>query len=326
MGNDDEKIIAKPFLKWAGGKSQLISAIESRFPKEINRKTPLKKYFEPFIGGGALFFYIISNYNVKKAFISDINEDLILAYKVIKQYPEELIIELDKLIKNWPKSQKDKEEVYYPLRDKFNTVKTNLDYKIYSRDFSDNHIVQAARLIFLNKTCFNGIYRVNSKGEFNVPIGRYKKPLFYDTNNLMNISEYLQKTEIYNESYDFFKDMIDKNSLVYLDPPYRPITETSFTSYTKSNFNDNDQIKLAKFFRTISKTGAKIILSNSDPFNRDEKDYFFDDLYRGFRIDRIPAKRYINRDGNNRGPINEILVRNYGYDISNIGFKDNKLF
>lgn len=312
MGNDEtDKVLAKPFLKWAGGKSQLINCIESKFPIEINRKTPIKKYFEPFIGGGALFFHIMSNYNVEKAFISDINEDLILTYNVIKYFPDELIKKLDEFINEWPQSQKDKEKKYYPLRDDFNNSKKILDYTIDPQEFSNEHIIQAARLIFLNKTCFNGIYRVNSKGEFNVPIGRYKKPLFYDTNNLINVSKHLQKTEIFNESFEFFKDNIDGNSFVYLDPPYRPITETSFTSYTKSNFNDDDQEKLADFYKFIANKGAKVILSNSDPHNRDEHDDYFDELYKEFNIIRIPAKRYINRDGNNRGPINEILVRSY---------------
>ena len=156
-------------------------------------------------------------------------------------------------------------------------------------------------------------------------MGRYKNPSFYDENNLKNVSACLQKTEIYNKSYDFFRNMIDEDSFVYLDPPYRPITETSFTSYTKSNFNDDDQKKLARFYRRISKN-SKVMLSNSDPKNRDEHDFFFDELYRGFRIDKIPAKRFVNRDGSNRGPINEILVRNYGYEISKQAFVKNKLF
>ena len=310
MGNEaDNEIIAKPFLKWVGGKSQLITIIEKKFPNSISPKKPIKKYFEPFIGGGALFFHLMSHYNVENAYISDTNEDLILTYNVLKYDYQSLIKELDSLIEKWPDNQEDKRKEYERIRTKFNKAKKRIKYEKYSK----GHVPQAARLIFLNKTCFNGIYRVNSKGEFNVPIGRYKNPSFYEKTNLENISHHLQKTEIFNKPYDFFEDCIDEESLVYLDPPYRPITETSFTSYTKSNFNDDDQKKLAEFYKRISEKKAKVILSNSDPHNRDEDDDFFDDLYKGFNVERVPAKRYGNRDGNNRGPINEILVRNYGY-------------
>ena len=310
-----EHIIVKPFLKWVGGKSQLISILESNFPSEIIENQCINKYFEPFIGGGALFFHVMSNYKVKKAYISDTNEDLILTYTVIKYYCNELIDELETYVENWPQNQKNKEKIYYSIRKEFNDTKKSIDYNECYNNFSEQHILQAVRLIFLNKTCFNGIYRVNLKGEFNVPIGRYKKPLFYDESNLKQISKYLHNAEIYNESYEFFKELIDENSFVYLDPPYRPITENSFTSYTKSNFNDGDQIKLANFYKYISNKNAKVMLSNSDPHNRDENDDFFDELYKEFQIDRIPAKRYVNSDGSNRGPVNEILVRNYGHRI-----------
>ena len=322
MGNKNNEDIAKPFVKWVGGKSQLIKIFDSKFPREIRE---IKKYFEPFIGGGALFFYLMSNYdNIAKAYISDTNEDLILTYRVIKESHEDLILKLDGLIDEWPDTHNSRRPIYERIREEFNKTKSIIDYN-RNKNFDEVDILQAARLIFLNKTCFNGIYRVNSKGEFNVPMGRYKNPSFYDENNLKNVSACLQKTEIYNKSYDFFRNMIDEDSFVYLDPPYRPITETSFTSYTKSNFNDDDQKKLARFYRRISKN-SKVMLSNYDTKNRDEHDFFFDELYRGFRIDKIPAKRFVNRDGSNRGPINEILVRNYGYEISKQAFVKNKLF
>ncbi len=308
MSND--KVEIKPFLKWAGGKSQLLPAIESVLPTQIKETKTIDKYFEPFVGGGALFFYLLaSDYDVKKAYISDINEDLILTYKIIRDEPEKLIEKLEKLESKFNSSDfESRKDMYYRKRDYFNCLKDNLDY---GGKFSKKHILQAAYLIFMNKTCFNGIYRVNSKGYFNVPMGRYKKPSIYDKQNILNISSHIQDVEIYNCSYEVFEKDISTNSFVYLDPPYRPITETSFTSYTKSNFNDDDQRRLAIFYKKISKKGAYVMLSNSDPLNRDKKDKFFDNLYSDFEIDRVFAKRYINCDGANRGPITEILVRNY---------------
>ena len=305
--NDKHKV--KPFLKWVGGKSQLIKLICPKLPAEI-KNGKIKKYFEPFVGGGALFFHLMSLDKIEEAYISDTNEDLILTYNVIKKSPENLISKLDALIDGWPKTHEERKPIYERIRNSFNDAKEEVNYNNFSNNDS---VLQAARLIFLNKTCFNGLYRVNSKGEFNVPMGRYKDPKFYDYENIMNISNYLQKTKIFNESYEYFKEYIDKDSFVYLDPPYRPITETSFTGYTKSNFNDDDQKKLAKFYYEMTCKHAKIMLSNSDPHNRDITDNFFDDLYKGYSINRIPAKRFVNRDGNNRGPINEILVRNYNY-------------
>ena len=301
-------IKVKPFLKWVGGKSQLISTIKSFLPYDINQKKSISKYFEPFVGGGALFFYFMSEFNVKNSYISDTNEDLILTYKVIQKDPKKLIKILYELKSEFIPLDYDKRKIiYYDITDNFNFLKKEIVYDKYSND----HILQAANLLFLNKTCFNGIYRVNSKGYFNVPIGRYKNPLICDKDNILNISNILKNTKIVNLSYEFSEKHITKNSFVYLDPPYRPITETSFTSYTKSNFNDKNQVELSEFYKRISKKGAYVLLSNSDPKNKDINDNFFEDLYGDFKIDRIQAKRYINSDGNNRGPINEILVRNY---------------
>ena len=306
MGNDN-KIKAKPFLKWAGGKSQLINTIDPYFlPYEILETKKIKNYVEPFIGGGALFFYLMSEYKVKKSYISDTNEDLILTYNVIKKRPKELINELFELKSNFPSEYEFQKKRYGDIRKRFNNLKNELDYGKCSK----NHVLQAAYLIFLNKTCFNGIYRVNSKGEFNVPMGRYKNPSIYDESNILNISKLIKKTTIVNDSYEASKNHITNGSFVYLDPPYRPITETSFTSYTKSNFNDTNQKQLANFYEKIS-VDANVLLSNSDPKNKDVNDNFFDELYGNFTIKRVPAKRFVNRDGNNRGPINEILVCNY---------------
>ena len=184
----------------------------------------------------------------------------------------------------------------------------NFDFENYSSDF----IERAAQIIFMNKTCFNGLFRVNKKGEFNVPFGKYKNPKIFDADNLMAASFALKNTKIVQGSFLESEKLIDENSLVYLDPPYRPLSKSSsFTSYSKFDFNDDDQIELAEYYKRISKIGAKAILSNSDPKNTDENDNFFDDLYCDFTIDRIQAPRMISCNGNERKPVNEILVRNF---------------
>ena len=310
------RIKVTPFLKWVGGKSQLINTIELRFPEEIRSSKVIENYVEPFIGGGALFFYLMSNYDVKKSYISDTNEDLIVAYNVIQKNPIDLIDKLKELKSEFmPLNHEKRKEVYYRVREEFNKSKDNLVYYNCSDEYSEEHTLHAAYLIFLNKTCFNGIYRVNSNGYFNVPMGRYKNPLIFDENNIKNISKVIKKTTIVNGSYRDSYKHITSDSLVYFDPPYRPITETSFTNYTKSSFNDTNQEDLADFYKKVSskKKGAKLILSNSDPKNRDDSDNFFDDLYSDYKIERVWAKRYVNRDGNNRGPIKEILIMNYDY-------------
>ena len=164
----------------------------------------------------------------------------------------------------------------------------------------------------MNKTCFNGIFRLNRKGEFNVPHGKYKNPTICDVENITNVHYLLEDVEIKNTSYLSSEELIDEESLVYLDPPYRPLSRTSnFTSYSDNDFNDQNQIELSKYFKRISDKGAYVILSNSDPHNEDINDNFFDDLYKEFIIERISAKRSINSRGDKRGPINELLIRNY---------------
>lgn len=308
--NKQDKIKVKPFLKWAGGKSQLLSAIESNLPIEIIESKTITEYFEPFIGGGALFFYLMSEYDVKKAHISDTNDDLIFTYKVIKNNPEDLI----ELLNVWESKFKDldhesKKDVYYPRRARFNKLKDILEYG----EYSDDYVLQAAFFIFLNKTCFNGLYRVNSQGHFNVPMGRYKKPLICDEENIRNISEILnRKVTIENKSYECCEKDITKDSFVYLDPPYLPVTETSFTSYTKSNFLKSDHEKLASFYRNIvENNGAKVLLSNSGYIGDITHDDFYKREYGNFNIVEVEAKRYINSDGKNRGPVKEILIRSY---------------
>lgn len=290
----------KPFVKWVGGKSQLISELEKMLPSDGNKV--LTKYAEPMVGGGALFFNILSKYDFNELYISDINAELINAYQVIKSNVNELIAKLSEMELTFlPMDDNGRKYYYYLIRDKFNAIKLN-----------ENTVIEkAAYFIFLNKTCFNGLYRVNKKGEFNVPMGSYKNPTICDEDNLRNINKALQKVIIVCGDYSLSKDFIDKETFVYIDPPYRPISETSaFTSYNSDVFDDKEQIRLAKFIDEINEKGAKIVLSNSDPKNVNQDDNFFDDLYKAYQIHRVSATRMINSDADKRGKINELLICN----------------
>lgn len=305
----DYNLDAKPFLKWAGGKSQLLKTIEDKFPKEIKKSRQIDKYFEVFVGGGALYFYLMNNYEIKESYLCDINQELILTYNVIKNNPKELVELLSVLQDEYvPLEQEDRKEYYLNIRTKFNEDLKEFDFDNYS----NAHIIRASQVIFMNKTCFNGLFRLNRKGEFNVPHGRYKNPLICDKTNIMAVSKALKHTQIIHGNYFDSEDLIDENSLIYLDPPYRPLSKQSnFTTYAGFEFTDEHQIELADFYKRISDKGAKVILSNSDPKNEDINDNFFDDLYKDFNISRVQAKRSINSNGKKRGLINEILVTNY---------------
>lgn len=309
MQKYDNNLGAKPFLKWAGGKSQLLTVIEDKFPNDIKKNKKINKYFEVFVGGGALYFDLMNNYDVKESYIYDINQELILTYKVIKNNPKELIELLFDLQEKYvPLNQEDRKKYFLNIRTKFNEDLKDFDFENYN----DSHIIRASYVIFMNKTCFNGLFRLNKKGEFNVPHGRYKNPLICDDKNIKAVSKQLKHTKIINGNYYESEDLIDENSLVYLDPPYRPLSKkSSFTTYAGFEFTDKHQIELANFYKRISKNGAKAILSNSDPKNEDANDNFFDDLYKDFNINRVKAKRSINSNGKKRGAINEILVTNY---------------
>ena len=297
---DEKKEKLKPFLKWVGGKGQLIEKIEEFYPFDQN----INKYAEPFVGGGAVLFDILNKFELKEVYISDVNFDLLNCYNMIKEKVKELIEKLLILEEEFLiKSKEDRKLYYYEKREEFNELKTK-------RNKSDL-LERAALTIFLNKTCFNGLYRVKKKGLFNVPMEDYKNPKICDEENLTNISKKLKNVDIvygdYTKSYDF----IDENTFVYFDPPYRPITKTSaFTSYSETPFGDKEQIELGEYFKLLDEKGAKLLLSNSDPKNEDENDNFFDDLYKGFNIERIEAGRAINSNGRKRGKITEILVNN----------------
>ncbi len=294
---------AKPFVKWAGGKGQHLKTFDDMFPNELV-EGKLKTYIEPFIGGGAVLFHILQNYNIQKAYINDINSELINCYKCIKQDVQKVIVHLSQLEKEYFVFD-DRAKYFYNVRDKFN--KSELNGKF---DFE-----KCAEFIFLNKTCFNGLYRVNSSGKFNVPHGKYKNPLICDKENLILCSEVLQRVEIFNGGYEQMLDKIDKNTFVYFDPPYRALLKhKSFNSFDKARFGDDQQKTLAKNFKIVSGRGAVLMLSNSDPKNVDSEDDFFDELYKDFYIDRITAKRTINCQAGKRGNITEIVVRNFKRD------------
>lgn len=295
--------LLKPFIKWAGGKNQLLPDIQIKYPQELGKT--INKYCEPFVGGGAVLFDILSNYKIEKILINDINKELINVYKQIKSNVSTLILELQKIQKKyWAMDIENQKKFYIKKRNRFNYLKVNGNKKV--------NIEKAVLFIFLNKTCFNGLFRVNSKGLFNVPKGSYKKPLICDTDNLKAISKKIKNIKITCGDYEQCLSFIDKNTFVYIDPPYRPLSQTaSFTSYSEKIFDDNEQYRLGRFIDKINKIKAKIILSNSDPTNTNKNDKFFDDMYKNYNIERILAKRFINCDATKRSDVRELLITNY---------------
>lgn len=296
-----EKGRAHPFVKWAGGKGQLLDVLKANLPEGMG--TTITKYAEPFVGGGALLFALLNEYSFDEVYINDNNKELINVFATIKDNCERLLDELQTLQKEYEKLDLDEQQAYYyTQRDKFNEF-------VLSEETS---IIKAALFIFLNKTCFNGLYRVNKSGKFNVPAGKYKNPLICDKENLMNISKRLRNVIMRSCDYHDVESFADENTLIYFDPPYRPLNVTSaFTSYTENQFNDNDQVDLAKFYKQLSNKGAKVLLSNSDPHNVNYEDNFFDDLYSEFNIQRITAVRLINSKAEKRGNVTELLIKNY---------------
>lgn len=292
---------ARPFLKWAGGKTQLLPTLNLFLPESFAREDNIT-YIEPFVGGGAMLFFILQKYpNIKKVIINDINTHLINSYTIIRDNPHSLIDKLSELQENFRTagdfdSQK---EIFLDVRSRFN-------------DQSYSAIEEAAYMIFLNRTCFNGLYRENSKGEFNVPFGRYSKPTICNESLILADSEILQNVEILNGDFTQTGKYVDGYTFFYFDPPYRPLDATSnFNSYVKDAFDDNDQIRLKEFYSFLSSEGCWEMLSNSDCKNRNTKDVFFDELYRDFYIERVCVKRNISANASKRGTLTELLIRNY---------------
>ena len=293
--------IAKPFLKWAGGKTQLIREIEKSLPLEITKNK--FTYIEPFVGSGAVLFWMLNNFpNLQKAVINDINEELINTYKTIASSPYELISILETIENEFHVLEGDEElkkEYYYAKRELYNA-------RIVEQSG------QAALFIFLNRTCFNGLYRVNRKNEYNVPIGSYKRPTICDKENILSVSSALQKVQILCGDFEKTLTEATTNSFFYFDPPYKPLSETSnFNSYAKDEFNDGEQIRLRNFCSKLEKIGHKWMLSNSDVKVNDSNESFFDEIYSEFSISRVKARRNINVNPEKRGVLNELLITNY---------------
>lgn len=291
----DNMAKAKPFIKWVGGKGQLIEQLDALLPSDFDKWENVT-YIEPFVGGGAMLFYMLQRYpNIKHAVINDVNPDLTNLYSVVRHFPEALIKSLSYIENKYFALQNDEERrsFYLKRRDWYNAK-------------NNDCIENAALFIFLNKTCFNGLYRVNKKGLFNVPFGKYKNPKICDSATIRKDSELLQRVKILTGDFEKTFDYAKGNTLFYFDPPYRPITKTSaFTDYTKDSFNDDSQVRLKEYCDKINKAGYKFMLSNSDG-----KDNFFDTLYENYKIDRVFASRSINCNGQKRGKLTEILVRN----------------
>ena len=279
-GNPQEGTCSlKPFLKWAGGKARLLRQFERFFPLKVDG------YSEPFLGSGAVFFYVMERFNPADVVLSDSNEELMNAYRTVRDDVEDLLIGLEEHRRSHG------EDHYYRVR--------SLNPAALPPP------ARAARLIYLNKTCFNGLYRVNSRGEFNVPMGSYKNPRIFDAENLRRVSQALQSVDLQVRHFAELVGFARQGDFIYFDPPYHPLSKTSsFTSYTAGNFKESDQKRLAEVYRALDRKGCKLMLSNSDcGFTRG--------LYKGFRLETVRARRAINSKADGRGEINELLVLNY---------------
>ena len=292
-------MLARPFVKWVGGKTQLLEEVERSLPKNLSSRSDLV-YVEPFVGGGAVLFWILQKYpNISKAIINDINKELVCTYRVIRNDVESLISELEVIQNEYISLDELSRKTYYLNKRKLFNSRTITELQT------------ASLFIFLNRTCFNGLYRVNSKGEFNVPHGRYSNPRICDMENLRAASSVLQKVEILCGDFSETMEWASDKALYYFDPPYKPLTETSsFTSYSKDGFDDTEQIRLRNFCSEISRRGAMFVASNSDPKNVSPKELFFDELYKQFKIKRVYASRMINSKSDGRGKLTEIMISN----------------
>lgn len=292
---------AKPFIKWVGGKSQLIEQLDALLPADFDNWNNVT-YIEPFVGGGAMLFYMLQRYpNIQHAIINDINPDLATCYRTVRDNPNQLIESLRDIESAYfaLQSEEGRKEFFMAVRDRYN--EKNLD-----------PIENTTKFFFLNRTCFNGLYRVNKKGLFNVPFGKYSNPTICDPETILKDSELLQRVEILNGDFEGTFEYAHGNTLFYFDPPYRPLSDTSsFNDYAKEAFNDAAQIRLKEYCDRIDEAGFRFMLSNSDCKGKNEEDNFFDVLYAAYQIERVWASRSINSNPNKRGKLTEILVRNY---------------
>ena len=292
---------AKPFIKWVGGKGQLIEQLEALLPADFTERENVT-YIEPFVGGGAMLFYMLQTYpNIKSAVINDINPDLTLCYQVVRDNPTELINSLKDIQTQYHtfKTEEERRTFFLEQRDRFNTK-------------SLNAIENCTLFFFLNRTCFNGLYRVNKAGKFNVPFGKYVTPTICDAATIYADSKLLQRVEIMTGDFEQTFDKIKGNTFFYFDPPYRPLSNTSsFNDYTKEDFNDDAQIRLKLFCDRLNEIGVNFMLSNSDCLGKNGTDRFFDDLFINYKIERVWASRNINSVASKRGKLTEIVISNY---------------
>lgn len=292
---------AKPFIKWVGGKSQLIEQIDAQLPADFGSWENVT-YIEPFVGGGAMLFYMLQRYpNIQRAVINDINSDLVCCYQTVRDQVEALI-----------ESLRDYEQLYLALQTEDNRKDFYMAARSRYNEKNLDSIENTTLFFFLNRTCFNGLYRVNKSGLFNVPFGKYANPTICDPDTLRMDSELLQRVEIMNGDFEETFQHAQGNTLFYFDPPYRPLSDTSsFNDYTKEAFNDDAQIRLKEYCDRIHAAGYQFMLSNSDCKGKNEADNFFDVLYEAYQIERVWASRNINAVASKRGKLTEILVRNY---------------
>lgn len=291
---------AKPFVKWVGGKSQLLPTIAPILMAQADAKGHTH-YIEPFVGGGAMLFYLLEHCpTIQRATINDINPDLVNCYCVVRDRVSELIEMLS-----------DYQEAYYTLQAEEDKVAYFLRCRERFNARLAQEVEQTALFILLNRTCFNGLYRVNRKGEYNVPFGRAIRPTICDASTLRADSRLLQKVEICQGDYAELLPLAGNDSLWYLDPPYKPLSTTSsFNSYAKEAFGDEEQERLQLFCDSLTRQGASLVLSNSDALGLDGKNYF-DALYRGYQVERVWARRAVNSRADKRGKITEVLIRNF---------------
>ena len=292
---------AKPFIKWVGGKTQLLEQLDAQLPTDFGNWEDVT-YIEPFVGGGAMLFYMLQRYpNINHAVINDINSDLTCCYQTVRDNPEELITALSDIQQTYNAlhTESARKDFFMAVRERYN--KKNLD-----------PIENTTEFFFLNRTCYNGLYRVNKKGLFNVPFGKYINPQICDPITIRKDSEILQCVEILTGDFETTFPYAQGNTLFYFDPPYRPLSDTSsFNDYAQEPFNDETQVRLKGYCDKINKAGFKFMLSNSDCKGKNEEDNFFDVLYEAYRIERLWASRSINSNPNKRGKLTEILVHNY---------------
>ena len=311
---------SKPFLKWAGGKGQLLSQLNALLPEGLSDRKAFT-YIEPFVGGGAMLFHMLRRFpNIEKVVINDINPHLVTAYQTIKDNPDELIERLANIEKHYYslETEEERKSFYLEAREIFN--EKELD-----------RIDRTKYLIFLNRTCFNGLYRVNSKGKFNVPFGSYSHPIICNEETILADSESLNSVDVIILNGDFADTvnyMGDGYNFFYFDPPYRPLNATSsFNSYAKEDFNDDEQIRLRDFCDSLDRRlGVNWMLSNSDCSAKNPEDTFFEVIYANFYINRVYASRAINANPAKRGKLTELLISNYPPEGYGVNVAENRLF